>query len=726
MQASHSRFVYKQIILIASGLFVILLMVNLTGSSLYAQEKPFSMQQVLSYPFPSGLTVASTGARIAWTENEEGLRNIYVAEGPGFKARRLTSYEEDDGQELSSVSLSSDGKWCVYIRGGDFGANWDDAMPVNGTHKTEPPKVQIWSIPFAGGTPHLLGEGTEPVISPRNDTVVFVRSGQLWNAPVDGSARPQKLFSARGHNDSPRWSPDGTKLAFRSMRQDHAFIGIFSGKQNPIIWIDPSYMWDSSPRWSKDGERIAFIRQPGRGGAPDSILVPHVNPWMIMTANPRTGKARMIWHAPYTLRGSFPATQGHTNLHWANNRIVFLSYHDGWPHLYSIPEERGKPLLLTPGNFMAEYISLSADGKTLVFAGNTGNDPLDIERRHIIQVSVDKADIKVLTPGIGLEWTPFITGDGKTLVYISATGRRPPMPAVMNLKNHKTKLLAANLLPDDFPTEKMVVPVQVIFHSTDGTPVHATLFKPAAGAKKKPAVIFVHGGPPRQMLLGWHYSSYYSNAYAINQYLVNHGFVVLSVNYRLGIGYSYEFHHPLHAGTRGASEYQDIKSAGEWLATRSFVDPTRIGIYGGSYGGYLTALALGRNSDIFAAGVDISGVHDRTEGRANSYLYPNRYEHAPDGEQALKVAWESSPVSGIDTWTSPVLVIHGDDDRNVHFSQSVDLVQRLIKKGVSVETLVIVDDTHHFLVHANQLKVNEATAEFLIRHLTIALPGKSR
>ncbi|NOY36588.1 MAG: prolyl oligopeptidase family serine peptidase [Chlorobi bacterium] len=697
-------------------LFLGLLWIFSPGN-LSARGKSFTMKQVLSFPFPSGMTVAATGSHVAWTINFNGLRNIYVAEGPEFTPRRLTPYLEDEGQELSSVKLSADGKWCVYIRGGDFGANWDDALPVNPRHLPEPPKVQIWSIPFSGGDPILLGEGTSPVISPLSDSVIFVRKGQLWGVPIDGSSKPGQLFNARGRNGYPRWSPDGKKLAFRSYRNDHAFIGIFSGQDKPIVWLDPAFTYDNIPRWSPDSKKVAFVRMAGEGGAPDSILSPEPNPWKILTADIRTGNARIVWKSPDTPEGSYPTTQGRSNLHWGAGRIVFLSYQDGWPHLYSIPENGGKALLLTPGNFMAEYISISADGKQLVFAGNTGPDPLDLERRHIVRVSVDKADMEIITPGTGLEWTPFITGDGKSMIYISATAKRPPLPAVMNLADHKTSLLGADLIPEDYPTKSLITPTQVIFNAPDGTEVHADLFVPKGGTKKKPAVIFVHGGPPRQMLLGWHYSSYYSNAYAVNQYLVNKGFVVLSVNYRLGIGYGYHFHHPKHAGPRGASEYQDIKAAGEWLATQPFVDGSRIGIYGGSYGGYLTAMALARNSDIFAAGVDISGVHDRSMGRVQNYLYPHRYEKAPDAEKAARVTWLSSPNAYVKTWTSPVLIIHADDDRNVNFVHSTDLVQRLLKRNVPMETLTIVDDTHHFLLHSNQVLVDESTADFLIRHL---------
>ncbi len=128
-------------------------------------------------------------------------------------------------------------------------------------------------------------------------------------------------------------------------------------------------------------------------------------------------------------------------------------------------------------------------------------------------------------------------------------------------------------------------------------------------------------------------------------------------------------------------------------------------------------MALGRDSELFAAGVDIHGVHDRTVNRARSVVFPDRYEKAPDAQFALETAWKSSPVSSVDTWSSPVLIIHADDDRNVAFSQSTDLVQRLIEKGVPMETMVIVDDTHHFMMFANQLRVNKAAADFLERHL---------
>jgi dipeptidyl aminopeptidase/acylaminoacyl peptidase len=680
-----------------------------------SQAGSFTLQQIKSYPFPNELTTSATGSKIAWAFNEQGKRNVWVAEGPEFKARRLTNYEIDDGQELTSLSISADGKFVVYVRGGDHGGNFDISVGVNPALTPTQTKVQVWSVPFAGGEPKLIGDGDEPVISPKSDKVVFVKERAIWSGLLDGSSPAKRIFYLRGESGDAEWSPDGTRLAFVSNRGDHSFIAVYSNDVTPILYLEPSTSRDSSPRWSPDGKRIAFVRRPGSGGAPEPILEQRAQAWSIWTADAITGEGKQLWKSPFTLKGSPPSTQGGTNLHWAaGGRIVFLSYLDGWPHLYSISETDGEPLLLTPGNYMAEYISISNDRRYLVFAGNAGTDADDIDRRHIVRVPVDRAEPTVVTPGKGLEWTPFVTGDGKYIAYISATSQRSPLPTVIETGGTRTTTLAEDRVPVDFPATQLVTPKKVVYKAADGLEIHGQLFEPAGGPARKPAIIYVHGGPPRQMLLGWHYSDYYTNAYAENQFLASRGYIVLSVNYRLGIGYGHDFHRPPNAGVQGASEYQDVKAGAEYLQKLPQVDSTHIGIYGGSYGGYLTALALARDSKLFAAGVDIHGVHNWTAERAGPLL-ENRYEKAPDVQRALDVAWQSSPVASIATWKSPVLLIHGDDDRNVRFSQTTDLVQRLEKAGVTYEELIIPDDTHHFMRHANIVKVDSAVAAFFDR-----------
>jgi dipeptidyl aminopeptidase/acylaminoacyl peptidase len=227
-------------------------------------------------------------------------------------------------------------------------------------------------------------------------------------------------------------------------------------------------------------------------------------------------------------------------------------------------------------------------------------------------------------------------------------------------------------------------------------------------------VLFFHGGSRRQMLLGWHYRGYYHNAYALNQYLASRGYVVLSVNYRSGIGYGMEFREALDYGATGASEFNDVLGGGLYLRGMLEVDPGKIGLWGGSYGGYLTALGLARASDLFAAGVDLHGVHDW-----NVVIRNFMPSYDPEARlDAARLAFESSPMASIDTWRSPVLLIHGDDDRNVPFSETVDLVAALRKQGVEFEQLVFPDEIHGFATHARWLQAYRAAVEFFDKHLS--------
>ena len=230
---------------------------------------------------------------------------------------------------------------------------------------------------------------------------------------------------------------------------------------------------------------------------------------------------------------------------------------------------------------------------------------------------------------------------------------------------------------------------------------------------RHPAVVFFHGGSRRQMLLGWHYRDYYHNAYGLNQYLASRGYLVLAANYRSGTGYGMEFREALDYGARGASEFNDVLGAGLYLRSRPDVDPGRIGLWGGSYGGYLTAMGLAKASDLFAAGVDLHGVHDWNEGIRN---FVPSYDPEADRD-AARLAFESSPLAYVKTWRSPVLLIHGDDDRNVNFSQSVELAERLRKQGVPLEQLVFPDEIHGFLTHARWRQACHAAADFFGRYL---------
>jgi dipeptidyl aminopeptidase/acylaminoacyl peptidase len=682
----------------------------------------FSMAQVLHYPFATELAAAERGDVIAWVCNLDGVRNVWLARGPAFAPAKVTQFNEDDGQEITQLTFSPDGTRLVFVLGGDHDANWPaegDLAPDPGSSPTQP-VTAIWALPLNGGQPVKIDDGDAPVISTRGQ-LAYIKDGHVWIASLDGGAKPERLFFDRGKDSDLVWSPDGTHLAFVSDRRDHSFIGIFTSKNAPLVYLAPSTNKDISPVWSPDGARVAFARRAGDGGAPRPVLsrVPH--PWSIWVASAADGVGHAVWSSPNTLAGSFPDTAGEANLHWAaGDRIVFMAYLDDWPHLYSIAASGGAPVLLTPGAFMVEHVAESRDRRFMIYDANTGTTAGDDDRRHLFRVSVDHPGSVALTAGETLEWMP-VSAAAERVAFVAAGPQQPPTVAVVGLDGaHRASLVAAT--HSEFPQAKLIAPKQVTFKAADGTLVHGQLFDTsgAKSAERKAGVIFVHGGPPRQMLLGWHYMDYYSNGYAVNQYLAAHGFVVLSVNYRLGIGYGREFHHPEHAGYAGAAEYQDVVAGAHFLQALPSVDGKRIGIWGGSYGGYLTALALARNSDLFKAGVDLHGVHDWSRlVDERTGKQGTRYEKG-DREKAMEVAWNSSPDAGLDGWKSPVLLIQGDDDRNVPFQQTVDLARRLEERNLPFEELVIPNEIHGFLRHASWLRADEATANFLSRTLGVS------
>src|SRR5262249_32397082 len=150
----------------------------------------------------------------------------------------------------------------------------------------------------------LVDDGDSPAISPRGDVVAFVKEGQIWTSPLDGSSPPKRLFSCRGTMGSPVWSPDGRRLAFIANRTDHAFVGMYRGSSMPIQWIDPSTTRDGSPRWSQDGRELAFVRRPGLGVAPEPVKKIPQAAWSIWIADTSTGRARELWKSPTTANGA--------------------------------------------------------------------------------------------------------------------------------------------------------------------------------------------------------------------------------------------------------------------------------------------------------------------------------------------------------------------------------------------------------------------------------------
>ena len=710
------------------------LLAALAPTSLGAQQQP-TLRQFLSAPFAAELIAAPVGGRVAWVQNVLGARNIWVAQPPEYKGRQLTRFTGDEGKYLVFPAFTPDGEGIVFVRGGAHSGT-RLAEPPNPTLDPQGGKEEVWFVSLADGNAVRVDDGNWPSVSAKGDLITYIKRDQVWGAPLGKTAAgfaagaPRQLirdrWSASPAGNAPplRWAPTGNRFAFVSRRDGYNFIGVYDVDAKSLAYLDPSFDGDNEPTWSPDGSRVAFIREPSTTGQPSGGAVREAEPWSIRVADLATGKGREVWRAR---AGKGSAFWGFMNnerqLFWtSNDRIVFPWERTGWVHLYSVPVSGGDALELTPGNFEVEHVALAPDGRELVYSSNQG----DIDRRHLWRVPSAGGRPVAVTAGTGIEYWPVFTSDGAALAFQATAGRIPPRVEILRTRDYastaagqsRRQLLAPDVTPAEFPTAALVDPVPVTFPAPDGLTIHGQVFLPPGhrADRRYPALVYLHGGSRAQMVLGYHYHrfDYYQKPYALIQYLANQGYIVMSVNYRSGTGYGMEFREALNYGASGASEVQDVVAGGRYLRGRTDVDPARVGVWGGSYGGYLTAMALARASDVFAAGFDLHGVH-AWNARVN--FSPFSTLSMAQREAVVETARRSSPVGNVDTWKSPVLFVHGDDDRNVHFNQGVALMAALRTRGVEIEHLVIPHEIHSFLLHSSWVRAFEAAGEFFDRRL---------
>ena len=667
------------------------------------QGLAFTMSDVLSAPFVSNLTTSSDGTALVWEVHLRGTRNLYALLTPGAPIRKLTNYNDDDGQDFQNVAFTPAKDAVVYMRGGTEDNSGGDNINPNSSILV--PTRSIYLINTNGGTPLKIGDGTDVTLAPTGSEIAWINNGALQIATLSHDAsgyhagKPEAL-PIHGKAAEPQWSPDGTTIAFTNLRNDHSFIVIYRLGGTQLTYATPDFSTDRFPHFSPDGTRVAFIRMPGQRENEDPYIAPSRDPFSIWVADARTGSTHLAFRARRGMGAQFYELDSPSQLFWAaGDRIVFPWEGDGWRHLYAVPAAGGPAALLTPGRFEVETATVSLDGNSMLYATNEN----DIDHRHIWQVALDGAKPHALTSGSQNQWAPTALAAGG-YAYVNAGYNAVP---TVEIGGTPPQSLIAEATPANFPAADLVEPQLITFRAPDGLRIHAQLFLPRDGRAKHPAIIFDHGGSQRQMLPGFHYMEAYTNLYESNQYFANHGFVVLSINYRSGIMYGHAFREAKNFGWRGASEYQDVLAGARFLQGRSDVDRNRLGIYGLSYGGYLTALGLARNSDIFKAGVDYAGVHNWAT------TFDGDFGHRVGDDAARKVAYDASPIASLDRWRSPVFLSQGDDDRNVWFSQGVDLATRLRDRGIEVQTLVFPNETHENQVWAHMVQLYDAAAAFM-------------
>jgi dipeptidyl aminopeptidase/acylaminoacyl peptidase len=696
-----------------AGMAVLGMTATLAGTQTHPAT--YTLNDVMQAPFASNMLAAPTGTAVAWVFNAKGCSNIWVADpSHGAKARQITSYAED-GFDIGELDWSPDTKSIAFTRGQSL----EDETPANVNNSPQGPMPrEVWVVATAGGAPHKVGAGNFPSFSPDGSRLLFVDKRRILTVAASGEGDAQLLLIDQGTVDSLTWAPDGKRLAFVSHRDSHSLIGVYDFVDQTIVWLSPSLDYDSSPAFSPDGARIAFIHVLAEKTT-DFYSRRSGRPWSIWTADVKTGQGRRVWiadagpgsvfHPTISTNNDTPSA---TNLFWTNHDdLVFPWEKTGWQHLYAVPVRGGEARALTAGKFEVTHVAFSRDRKRVAYSSPQD----DTDRMHIWTVDAEHGSaVRIAPQSHAIEDFPQIGADG-ALFAVQSDGNQPVHPVVLSAGGQWRRLVP-EAIPSSFPSSNLVMPQAVTFTAKDGQETHAQLFLPDETTSKPcPAILFFHGGSRRQMLLGFDPKRTYSWIYAFNQYLAAEGYIVLSVNYRGGTGYGLDFREADNIGPGGGSELNDLLGAITYLRGREDVDSHRLGIWGGSYGGFMTALGLARASDALAAGVDYSGIHNW------STLLSSLGEPI-DGDDANRRAFESSPIATIDRWHSPVLLVQADNDDVVPSQQAAELIEGLRSRNIDHDVIMIPNEIHDMARYSSWMMLFNAADVYFDRQLNKRSP----
>ena len=663
------------------------------------------------------------------------------------KTGTLTIEQLIDIKHPSDPVWAPNGKYVAFI--------WDRAGVSNlyvapSTGGTKP--TPLTSFP-EGGVDHVFW-------SQDSQTVYFVRSGNLWQVAVSGSA-PKAVLTATGESDfSP--SPDGARVAFvrsnrsaddeSSRHSDLVVRSLADGSETAVASDDVSIR---SIVWSPDGSSLAYTagakvihhdEAPSYSGAkiiyriseywPGQIYALHIGSgkpvaigkaeeygglaWLdnshlvfdhvsnfktytIYVADASGGTLRSVYEITEKEFWSIPDWGEAGAQPWPSpdgKWIAFLSDRDGWDHLYVVSVSGGEAVQLTKGHFEAWRPAWSHDSTRIAFDANEADRPGD-RQIGVVAIGSDPAHAVTtyITGGYGTNIEPHWSADDTHLVYQHTDTRNSADFFVAEAKANTKPVRLSDSMPVGIDKSQFVEPQFVHFPGPDGKPVPGWLFVPRNldRSKKHPAIIWVHGDGVNQNYDGWHVQRNYAVYYSFHQYLLQEGYIVFAPDYRGSIGYGRDWRNGVYMDV-GGKDAKDAWMSANFLKTLPYVDTDRIGIWGLSYGGFFTLIAMTDQPTLFKAGVDVAGVVDYVMYYSDPYHGDWTESRIGRPEQNPQVYAQASPISHIDRLARPLLVLHGTADVNVPYLESVWLIDEALKKnkGALLSYMMYPGEFHYF------------------------------
>ena len=492
------------------------------------------------------------------------------------------------------------------------------------------------------------------------------------------------------------FSPDGASLAYRFVARDAKQVGVLDVATGERVWQSSGPASTSSPAWLGDGRLL--LDESGDSGRYREVVAVDV----------ASGDRQTLFREEEPETGT--VSRGDATVSPDGERIALALPLDGWEHVYVVDVASGERRQLTQGEFEDKGVAGSSpqwlDDDTLVFASNRE----DLGERGLFAVTGalgdEEPEVTALVTG-GTNVHPAPDPTGERLAYVHASRTHSPELRVSNLdgsdRDDPQRITESRV--ETWPVDP-IEPQRVSYESVGGLEIEAYLLDPRESPavddeEDLPAVVWVHGGPMRQMRDGWHPSRSYGLAYAFQQYLAHQGYVGLFVNYRGGIGYGREFREALF-GNRGTDEMADIANGADYLRDLDYVDEDAVGMWGLSYGGYAALQLPGTRPDAFDVTVNIAGLADLEQYRdwAEETKYP-----AAASSQAVRLGgepWESekwaeaSPKTHFEHYETPLYSFHGTGDRYVDFEQLDVVVEELLELDKDHEWEYYPDENHVF------------------------------